>query len=158
MRNTADFDPVSYMMGQKAAGGGGGGSSMLAGMTDVDISNPTDGQTLVYNGTSGKWENGSGSGGLTVLQGTYDDEQEQVTLEVTCSELYSMCQDRVVGVQHERHIEYEPGDEEDQTNLCLISQAMMAVGTISGTNYTFALGEANANGGANDIVVFTYGK
>lgn len=54
----ADFDPVSYMMGQKAAGGGGGGSSTLSGLTDVDISNPADGQTLVYNQTSGKWENG----------------------------------------------------------------------------------------------------
>lgn len=56
-----DFDPVSYMMGQKAAGGGGGGgSSTLAGLTDVDISNPTDGQTLIYNATSEKWENGAG--------------------------------------------------------------------------------------------------
>lgn len=39
-------------------GGGGGGSSTLSGLTDVDISNPTDGQTLIYNTTSGKWENG----------------------------------------------------------------------------------------------------
>lgn len=43
-------------------GGGGGGSTTLAGLTDVDISNPTDGQTLVYNATSGKWENGAGGG------------------------------------------------------------------------------------------------
>lgn len=58
----AGFDPVSYMMGQKAAGGGSG-SSTLAGLTDVDISNPTNGQTLVYNATSGKWENGESAGG-----------------------------------------------------------------------------------------------
>lgn len=57
----ADFDPVSYMMGQKA--GPRGGSSALSGLTDVDITNPTDGQTLVYNATSGKWENGEGGGG-----------------------------------------------------------------------------------------------
>lgn len=44
-------------------GGGGGGSSTLAGLTDVDISNPTDGQVLVYNAESGKWENGAGGGG-----------------------------------------------------------------------------------------------
>lgn len=62
----AGFDPVSYLMGQKAAGGGGGGSSTIAGLTDVDISNPTDGQTLVYNATSGKWENGASSGGVLV--------------------------------------------------------------------------------------------
>jgi len=43
-------------------GGGGGGSTTLAGLTDVDISNPSDGQTLVYNATSGKWENGAGGG------------------------------------------------------------------------------------------------
>lgn len=53
-------------------GGGGGGSSTLSGLTDVDISNPTDGQTLVYNATSGKWVNGSsggGGGGLVVPLG-----------------------------------------------------------------------------------------
>lgn len=61
----ADFDPVSYIMGAKAGsgGGGGGGSSTLAGLTDVDLSNPSDGQTLIYNATSGKWENGAGGGG-----------------------------------------------------------------------------------------------
>ena len=48
---------------QGSGGGGGGGSSTLSGLTDVDISNPSDGQTLVYNATSGKWENGAGGGG-----------------------------------------------------------------------------------------------
>jgi hypothetical protein len=43
--------------------GGGGGSSTLAGLTDVAISSPTDSQVLKYNGTSGKWENGTGGGG-----------------------------------------------------------------------------------------------
>lgn len=42
---------------------GGGGSSTLSGLTDVDISNPTDGQTLVYNAATGKWENGAGGDG-----------------------------------------------------------------------------------------------
>ena len=37
--------------------GGGGGSSTLAGLSDVDLTSPTDGQLLRYNGTSGKWEN-----------------------------------------------------------------------------------------------------
>ena len=45
-----------------AKGGGGGSPSTLSGLTDVDISNPTDGQTLVYNSTSVKWENGAGGG------------------------------------------------------------------------------------------------
>jgi len=47
--------------------GGGGGSSTLAGLNDVNISSPTDGQLLGYNGTSHKWENvnGGGSGSST---------------------------------------------------------------------------------------------
>lgn len=35
--------------------GSGSGSGALASLSDVNISNPTDGQTLVYNATSGKW-------------------------------------------------------------------------------------------------------
>ena len=49
---------------------GGGGSSTLYGLTDVNISNPTNGQALVYNATSQKWENqtigGGGGGGGTL--------------------------------------------------------------------------------------------
>lgn len=85
------FDPVSYAMGKSAGGsGGGGGSSTLSGLTDVDISNPTNGQTLVYNATSGKWENGAGgsgggSGGLLVI-GLSDPET--FTLDKTWKEIY----------------------------------------------------------------------
>lgn len=50
-------------------GGGGGGSSTLSGLTDVDISNPTDGQVLVYNAATGKWENGAGGSGVLVVHG-----------------------------------------------------------------------------------------
>ena len=45
------------------AGGGGGGSSTLAGLTDVDISSPTNGQALVYDANEAKWKNGAGGGG-----------------------------------------------------------------------------------------------
>lgn len=37
---------------------GGGGASALADLTDVNISNPTDGQILQYDATSQKWVNG----------------------------------------------------------------------------------------------------
>ena len=44
-----------------STGGSGGGSNMseisLANLLDISLANPTDGQTLVYNGESGKWEN-----------------------------------------------------------------------------------------------------
>lgn len=41
--------------------GGGGGSSTLAGLDDVNIENPTDGQTLRYNSTTQKFENADGA-------------------------------------------------------------------------------------------------
>ena len=44
----------------------GGGAGTLAGMTDVDLSNPSDGQTITYDGTAGKWVN-SRSGMIDVL-------------------------------------------------------------------------------------------
>ena len=39
---------------------GGGGSTTLSGLTDVDLSNLTDGQILKYDAQSEKWVNGSG--------------------------------------------------------------------------------------------------
>ena len=47
-------------------GGGGGGASALTDLLDVAISNPTNGQVLMYNSSTGKWYNGtvqSGGGG-----------------------------------------------------------------------------------------------
>ena len=55
------FNPVKVRTG-------GGGSSTLAGLTDVDLTNPTDGQTLVYDATSQKWVNGSNDGPFVVLE------------------------------------------------------------------------------------------
>lgn len=55
-----------------------GGSSSLSGLTDVDISNPSDGQTIVYNATSGKWVNGE-SGGIqyaTVIFYNVNEDEE----------------------------------------------------------------------------------
>lgn len=55
-----------------------GSASSLSDMTDVDISSPSDGDTLVYNATTHKWENGSSGGGCsclppTLVEGTTDD-------------------------------------------------------------------------------------
>lgn len=52
-------------------GGSGGGSSTLSGLTDVNISSPTDGQVLKYNANQSKWIpstdlTGSGGTGLTL--------------------------------------------------------------------------------------------
>lgn len=81
-------------------GGGGGGSTTLAGLTDVDISNPSDGQVLVYNATSGKWENGrspSGSGLLIVnALATTTNDGSTLTFDKTFSELKSAYDDGAV--------------------------------------------------------------
>lgn len=44
-------------------------SSSLAGLTDTDINNPSDGEVLKYNGTTSKWENGQAAagGGSTIV-------------------------------------------------------------------------------------------
>ena len=65
---------VQYENGkyQTASGGGGGGASNLSDLDDTNISSPTNGQVLKYNGTSSKWENasGGGGGGASILFGT----------------------------------------------------------------------------------------
>lgn len=43
--------------------GGGGGSSSLAGLSDVNISAPTDGQVLTYDNANSEWINTNPSGG-----------------------------------------------------------------------------------------------
>lgn len=43
--------------------GGGGGSSSLAGLSDVNLTTPTDGQVLTYDGNNSEWVNANPSGG-----------------------------------------------------------------------------------------------
>lgn len=84
------FDKKANKWTEKAAGGGGGtgGSTTLSGLTDVDISNPSDGQMLVYNSTSGKWENGAGAGSpVMTVNLVYDEQTEKVTLDKTWQEI-----------------------------------------------------------------------
>lgn len=45
------------------ASGGGGGSSTLADLTDVNLSNPSNNQVLVYDATNQEWVNANQSGG-----------------------------------------------------------------------------------------------
>lgn len=76
------FDPVSFALGAASAKGGPGGASALSGLTDVDISNPSDGQTLVYNTTSGKWENGAGGGGGGVIINEVNNALDKTYAEI----------------------------------------------------------------------------
>lgn len=59
--DSTKWDRVKVM--DEITQGGGGGSSTLAGLNDVSLATPTDGQLLGYNGTSHKWENVNGGGG-----------------------------------------------------------------------------------------------
>lgn len=86
--------------GGGGGGGGGGGSSTLSGLTDVDISNPANGQTLVYNAESGKWENGAGGGvGFTVVNGTIDpDTDDYIIPNMTIGDFLELTQPVLVHV------------------------------------------------------------
>lgn len=55
--------------------GGGGGSSSLAGLSDVNLTTPTDGQVLTYDGNTSKWKNANPSGGGS--KHTIVDENDQ---------------------------------------------------------------------------------
>lgn len=99
------FDKKANKWTEKSAGGGTGGSTTLAGLTDVDISNPTDGQTLIYDAASSKWVNGSGGGDVFVTLGTISaatvamtyDEEEQVwvgNINTDIITAYGMCAGR----------------------------------------------------------------
>ena len=68
--DSTKWDRVKVM--DEITQGGGGGSSTLAGLDDVNISSPTDGQALVYDNATGKWVNGAGGGGSSTFAGLND--------------------------------------------------------------------------------------
>jgi hypothetical protein len=60
--NSATYKILPGGLFRQVGGSGGGGSTVtqtLAGLSDVNISGPTDGQALVYNTTQAKWINSS---------------------------------------------------------------------------------------------------
>lgn len=69
--------------------GAGGGASSLAQLSDVDISNLQNGQSLVWNATTQKWENKMISGGSQLeaeygqfnMLGIYDIAKEGIINE-----------------------------------------------------------------------------
>lgn len=64
-------------------GGGTGGSTALSDLVDVALSNPTNGQALVYNATTGKWTNqtiGGGADMATVWQALAAATNEQINI------------------------------------------------------------------------------
>lgn len=66
-----------------------GGSSTLAGLGDVNLSSPTDGQVLKYDATNDEWVNGDGgSGGELYLNTIYSETEEKVGYWIDGKRLY----------------------------------------------------------------------
>jgi hypothetical protein len=59
-----DYDEVARLA-REPRRSGMVGKGLLSQMNDVNIQSPTNGQGLVYNSTTGLWENGAGGGGTT---------------------------------------------------------------------------------------------
>ena len=130
--------------------GGGGGSSTLSGLTDVDISNPSNGQTLVYNSTSGKWENGAGGG---VLMAQIDGQTG--AMNMTWQELH----DAMLGGNLVYVVKHYTETGYDSNALLLLAEVIVEDGSYIAT--LADMGESRkeigeASGGANDYPVFSF--
>ena len=67
------------------------GGTKVATVNDVlnkVITNPQDGDTLIYNAAQQKWVNGAMSGSGLVLTGTFNGQDGSVTLDKTAQEIY----------------------------------------------------------------------
>lgn len=135
------------------------GSSTLSGLTDVDISNPTDGQTLVYDAASSKWVNGSGGGGGATITGVYAvDEQTDdatITLAQTAAELFALLSNGPVFIKYTMTLM-----DGDQTQIVPINEGnMYAADGGSTINYEFTCAGYNTDDlSGSDTVVFVATK
>lgn len=60
-----------------------GGATSLSGLSDVDLTTPSDGQVLTYDNANSKWINANASGGTTVIAnpaGTPTDDLETIQI------------------------------------------------------------------------------
>lgn len=64
--------------------GGGGGASAMSDLTDVNITSPSEGETLIYDSTSEQWVNGQGGGKqIALTQAQYDALMQAGTVDPT---------------------------------------------------------------------------
>ena len=78
LENTHDIGNVKIVM----LAGGGGGAVALSDLTDTNILNPSNGQVLGYNSTSGKWENMTSGGSGTSYAGLGIGKKTSVSANV----------------------------------------------------------------------------
>lgn len=67
---------------------------------EPEITDPQDGDVLVYDATAGVWKNGEGGsgGGVTVVHST-EDEGGNITLDMKAGALYAACEQGPVFIQ-----------------------------------------------------------
>ena len=63
---------TEYWVSALGNGGGLGSTLYLASLADIALSNPTDGQVLTYNASTGKWVNANAQAGVTDLASLTD--------------------------------------------------------------------------------------
>lgn len=131
------------------------GSTTLAGLTDVDITNPTDGQTLVYDAASSKWVNGSGGGGgliVNIMVHGSGTAEEYAIMDKTAGEI-------IAAINTGRAIRFQvqvPDPEEGLLEVFtgyLSSYVEVDLGE-SGTGYSFTVKRVGSGG---DFYDGTYG-
>lgn len=85
----ADFTgrskPIAYLF--QNGGGGGGGSSTLDGLSDVNLTTPTDGQVLAYDANADEWVNSNLEEIMMPL--IYSTEEREVGCWVDGKPLYA---------------------------------------------------------------------
>lgn len=77
---------ASCVVTDEMGSGGGGGSSTLAGLDDVSLTTPTQGQALVYDGND--WVNGKGGSDLIINAQIYSTEERQIGVYTDGRPLY----------------------------------------------------------------------
>lgn len=94
VKNNANFtDPLTYKIlpggiFRNVGGTGGGGAALtqiLSGLSDVNISGPTGGQALVYDGTTLKWTNSGNITGSLFGNATTSTSSSFATTSITSS-------------------------------------------------------------------------
>lgn len=91
----SDWKNVQYKDGKlRTNNGGSGGASALSDLTDVDLTNITDGQILKWDDTNSKWINANESGGGSGH--TYSTTEQLVGKWTDGSDLFEITIDQTI--------------------------------------------------------------
>ena len=137
---------------EEVSTGGGGGSSTLAGLTDVDLTTPTDGQVLSYDGTNNKWVNASGGGGSSasgVYIGTCSTAGATSAKEVTVSSDQNFVLEKGTTIC----VHFSNNNTASNVTISVNNGTAYPIWYSTGA-YTGSTGNVTGNAGANFTYVF----